>query len=92
MFGTEQDGKPLMPFPDKPGYNDATVWVRMIVHGGKVTGLWRASEKDAWQTLGERPFPVSTRELRVGLHSGCFYPSDGRKARWRNFRILQLAE
>jgi regulation of enolase protein 1 (concanavalin A-like superfamily) len=92
MFGTEQDGKPLMPFPDKPGYNDATVWVRMIVHGAKVTGLWRASEKDEWQTLGDRPFPVSTKELRVGLHSGCFHPSDGRKARWRNFRILQLAE
>jgi len=92
MLGSEQDGKPIMPFPDKPGYYDATVWVRMIVHGGKVTGMWRASENDAWHTLGECPFPVSTKELRVGMHSGGRDPSDGRKARWRSFRILQLAE
>jgi regulation of enolase protein 1 (concanavalin A-like superfamily) len=30
MLGSEQDGKPLMPFPDKPGYYDATVWVRVL--------------------------------------------------------------
>ena len=92
MLGSEQDGKPIMPFPDKPGYYDPTVWVRMVVHAAKVIGMWRASENDAWHTLGECPFPVSTKELRVGMHSSGRDASDGRKARWRNFRILQLAE
>lgn len=92
MLGSEQDGKPTMPFPDKPGYYDTDVWLRMIVHGGTVTGMWRASEKDEWQLIGERPFPVSTKRLDIGMHSGCPKTSTGRTARWRHFRILQLAE
>ncbi len=88
---TEQDGKPNTPGAHRE-YAERAVWLRMIVHDGKVTDRLRSSEKEAWQTIGTLPLPKSDKELLIGLHSGYGQDKPERHASFSHFRILAWSE
>ncbi|HEV3142995.1 MAG TPA: DUF1349 domain-containing protein [Gemmataceae bacterium] len=88
---SETKGKPLLPCPEK-AYSEREVWLRMIVKDGKVTGQYRGSAKDPWQTIGERTLPPSEKPLQIGLLSGYGEEKPQRHARYRSFRMLQLEQ
>jgi regulation of enolase protein 1 (concanavalin A-like superfamily) len=83
----EYEGRPKVGFAEK-AYQGKGVWLRMEVFGGKVRGQFRATEKDAWQTLGECDLP-SKGEPRLGLLTGYAPKNMEHEARFRSFRILQ---
>jgi hypothetical protein len=86
----ESDGKPVVG-PEKE-YGERAIWLRMIIRETKVTGQFRASEKEPWETAGEFPLPNSDKQLFVGLHSGYGLEKPERHATFRHFRILQSGE
>ena len=57
-----------MGFAEKP-YEGKAVWLRMEIAGGKIRGQYRATDKDAWQTLGQSDIPKKG-EPRIGLITG----------------------
>ena len=91
LMAAEQDGKPIFngPYKECP---EGEIWLRLIIRGSKVTGQFRSSESEPWQTVGERTLPTSTKELLVGIHSGYGLEKPQRQARFRNFRILSASE
>jgi regulation of enolase protein 1 (concanavalin A-like superfamily) len=88
---SEANAKPLLPCPEK-AYGEREVWLRIVVTDRKVTGKYRASAKDPWQTLGERDLPPSEKPLQIGLLSGYGQEKPDRQARFRNFRLLQIEQ
>ena len=84
---SETNGKPKVGFAEKP-FEPKTVWLRMELSGGKAKGLYRATEKDAWQVLGQCDLPVKG-EPRVGLITGYAPPKSDHESRFSKFRILQ---
>ncbi|HEY3898097.1 MAG TPA: hypothetical protein VGM54_05760 [Chthoniobacter sp.] len=91
MMSAAQDGKPISDGPRKV-CPEGEIWLRLIIRGSKVTGQFRSSESDPWQTVGDRPLPKSKKELLVGIHSGYGLEKPERQARFRNFRILSANE
>jgi len=71
-------------------FNEAkTVWFRMVVENGKVTGSYRVSSKEDWVTVGQCSLPVRG-EPKVGLTTA-YAPKDAEHfTRFSNFRILQI--
>jgi regulation of enolase protein 1 (concanavalin A-like superfamily) len=84
---SESNGKPKVGFAEKP-FEPKTVWLRMELSGGKAKGLYRASEKDDWQVLGQCDLPVKG-EPRVGLITGYAPQKSDHESRFSKFRILQ---
>jgi regulation of enolase protein 1 (concanavalin A-like superfamily) len=84
----EQDGKPKAGFHKK--FNEGkSVWVRMEVEGGKITGRYRVSPKDDWQTVGQCALPVRGQP-KVGLTTA-YAPKDAEHfTRFSNFRMLHV--
>jgi hypothetical protein len=91
LMSAAQDGKPISDGPNKE-CPAGPVWLRLIIRGSKVTGQFRSSESDPWQTVGDRPLPKSNKELLVGIHSGFGLEKPQRQARFRNVRILSASE
>lgn len=85
---SEANSIPHLPCPEKE-YEGKQVWLRMVVGEGKVVGQYRAGENESWQTIGERPLPLSQKPLKIGLHSGIGTPKGERQARFRGFRVLE---
>jgi regulation of enolase protein 1 (concanavalin A-like superfamily) len=84
---SEKESRPKVGFAEK-AYDGKTVWLRLEVFGGKARGLFRATEKDDWQALGQCDLP-GRGEARVGLITG-YGPKDAEHwSRFRNFRIVQ---
>ncbi len=83
---SETNGKPKVGFAEKP-FEPKTIWLRMELADGKAKGLFRASEKDAWQALGQCDLPVKG-EARIGLITGYGLKDKGHEARFSRFRIL----
>ncbi len=87
---SETDARPKVGFAEKP-YDGNTVWLRLEVAGGKAKGLFRATEKDGWQALGECDLPAKG-DGRVGLITG-YAPKDAdHTSRFSHFRILKIAK
>ena len=84
---SEKDGKPKVGFAEKQ-FDPKTVWLRMELVGGKAKGLYRATEKDAWQVLGECELPVKG-EPRVGLITGYAAKEQTHESRFSKFRIVK---
>ena len=84
----EKDGKLDAGFHKK--FNEVkSVWVRMEVEGGKVTGSYRVSPKEDWVTVGQCSLPVGG-EAKVGLTTA-YAPKDAvHFTRFSNFRMLQV--
>lgn len=78
--------------PQLPGlrqaYEPREVWLRLTVTRGKAVGHYRTAEKDPWLKLGALTLPPSDKQLQIGLIAGL--GADGRQARFRNFRVLEL--
>lgn len=84
---SETDGKPKVGFAQKP-FEPKTVWLRMELSDTKAKGLFRASEKDDWQVLGQCDLPLKGQP-RVGLITGYAPPKSDHESRFSDFRILQ---
>lgn len=84
---SETNAKPKVGFAQKP-FEPKTVWLRMELSGGKAKGLFRASEKDNWQVLGQCDLPLKG-EPRVGLITGYAPQKSDHESRFSKFRILQ---
>jgi regulation of enolase protein 1 (concanavalin A-like superfamily) len=83
----ETDGKPKVGFAEKP-FEPKTVWLRMELAAGKAKGLFRATEKDDWQVLGQCDLPMKDSP-RIGLVTGYAPKAPEHEARFSKFRILQ---
>jgi regulation of enolase protein 1 (concanavalin A-like superfamily) len=84
---TETEGKPKVGFAEK-AYAGKAVWFRLVVVGGKVRGLYRASDKEPWQTLGQCDLPGKGAP-RVGLITG-YAPKNAEH--WSHFSGLRLLQ
>ena len=84
----EKDGKLDAGFHKT--FNEAkSVWFRMVVERGKVTGSYRVSPKEDWVTVGQCNLPVRG-EPKVGLTTA-YAPKDAEHfTRFSNFRMLQI--
>jgi regulation of enolase protein 1 (concanavalin A-like superfamily) len=68
-------------------YEGRTVWLRMVLSGGKATGFYRATEKDEWKKVGTCDLP-SEIDCRFGVVAGAGPKDAERWARFRDFRVL----
>ena len=80
----EKNAKPTFAVVDK---DIKPVWLRLAVNGEDITAQYRASEKDAWQTVGMKK-RVSADKFRCGLTSGGAPKDAGREAKFGHFRIV----
>jgi beta-xylosidase len=87
---SETEGKPKVGFAEKP-YTGKSVLLRMEVSGGKARGLFRASEKDEWQALGQCELPVKGK-AQLGLLTGYAAKDAEHFARFSGFRILHVTK
>jgi regulation of enolase protein 1 (concanavalin A-like superfamily) len=83
----EKDGKLEAGF--KKTFNEAkSVWFRMVVEKGKVTGSYRSTPKEDWVTVGQCNLPRG--EPKVGLTTA-YAPKDAEHfTRFSNFRMLEI--
>lgn len=89
LWVVERAGAPEAPSAEIPYAQDGT-WLRLRIAGTKITGQYRASGKDAWQTAGSHQLPGSG-EPRIALHAGYSTRKDpNRRAHFSQFRILQV--
>jgi regulation of enolase protein 1 (concanavalin A-like superfamily) len=72
-------------------YEAEGVWLRLVVSAGKATGYYRQTDKDQWEKMGQADLP-SKGEAKVGLNAAGGPKDTDRWARFRDFRILELAE
>jgi regulation of enolase protein 1 (concanavalin A-like superfamily) len=84
---SETQGKPKVGFAEK-AYEGKSVWLRMVVSGGKVRGLFRATDKDDWQLLGQCDLP-GEGAARIGLLTGYAAKNAEHWSRFSSFRLLQ---
>jgi beta-xylosidase len=85
---TETKGKPQ--FAVKP-CESKTVDLRLVATGTKVISQYRESPEGAWQTVGESLLPGRAGP-KVGITSGGTPADAERFVRFRDFRILELAD
>ena len=90
-FVSETGGKPKAGFAEKR-YKDKAVWLRMEISGGKARGLFRATDKNDWQALGQCDLPPAKGEVRIGLLTGYAAKGAMNVSRFRNFRVLAEAK
>ncbi len=83
---SETKGRPKVGFAEKP-FAPKRVSLRLEIAGGKAKGMYRATDKDEWQTLGQCELPVKGMP-RVGLITG--YAPKG-KEHWARFDHFSLA-
>ena len=83
----EYAGKPKVGFAQKP-FEPKAIWLRMELADGKAKGMFRATEKDAWQALGQCDLPMKG-EPRIGLITGYAPKDKGHESRFSKFRILK---
>lgn len=97
LFRESLDGKPKLQMvevkKDQPAFavvdkDIRPVWLRLAVDGETITGQYRASEKDEWQTVGTKT-RVSPDVFRYGLIAGGAPKDAGREAAFSHFRIVR---
>ena len=89
LFVVEKEGKGQPPYGQIP-YAGEGIWLRLVVSGGKITGQYRATPQDDWQTAGSRDLPAQG-EPQIGLHGG--YAPKKELERWvsfSGFRVLKV--
>lgn len=86
---SETNGRPKVGFAEK-GYQEKAVWLRMEIHDGKARGLFRTTDKDEWQALGQCDLPPAKGEVRIGLMTGYAAKNAEHFSRFSDFRVLQL--
>jgi regulation of enolase protein 1 (concanavalin A-like superfamily) len=74
-------------------YQDETIWLRLEVAHGKITGKFRGDPEEDWQTVGTSSLPIPSKKSkpRVGLHTGGAPDRAGRFVRFWDFRILTFS-
>jgi regulation of enolase protein 1 (concanavalin A-like superfamily) len=82
----EKEAHPTFAVVDK---DIKPVWLRLVVSGEDVTSQYRATEKDAWQTVGTKKRP-SAGKFHCGLTSGGAAKDAAHDAKFSHFRILRL--
>ncbi len=89
LMVTEKQAKPTFHYGV---HEDKTIWLRLEVANGKISGKIRGSAEDAWQTIGRSalPIPAKDSKARVGLHTGGAPEGAGRFVRFRDFRVLTI--
>ena len=85
---TEKEGKPRFAVSR---HEAKGVWMRLVIAEGKITTLYRPSEKEEWKVVGKSDVP-SQGVARVGVMSGGAPKDAERHVRFRSFRILETAE
>jgi regulation of enolase protein 1 (concanavalin A-like superfamily) len=85
---SETDGRPRVGFAEKE-YKEKAVWLRMEIAGGKARGLFRTTDKDDWQALGQCDLPPAKGEVRIGLMTGYAAKDAEHFSRFSAFRVLQ---
>ena len=73
-------------------YRDDTIWLRLEVADGKITGKFRGDPEEDWQTVGASSLPIPRKKSKVwvGLHTGGAPNRAVRLVRFWEFRILTL--
>jgi regulation of enolase protein 1 (concanavalin A-like superfamily) len=84
---SETNGRPRVGFAEK-GYKEKAVWLRMEVSRGKARGLFRTTDKDDWQALGQCDLPPTKGEVRIGLMTGYAAKDVEHFSRFRALRVL----
>lgn len=84
----EKQGKPTFA---KARHEAKGVWMRLLFSEGKITSLYRPSEKDPWKMVGQGAMPVGGT-ARVGLMAGGAPKEAERDVRFRGFRILEIGK
>jgi regulation of enolase protein 1 (concanavalin A-like superfamily) len=93
------DGKPKLQMVttknNSPGFvvlneDIKPVWLRLVVNGDDVTTQYRASEKDAWKTVGKSK-RLASANPRCGLASGGAPKDAQREAKVSHFQVVRLA-
>ena len=71
-------------------YRDDTIWLRLEVADGKITGKFRGDPEEDWQTVGASSLPIPRKKSKVwvGLHTGGAPDRAVRLARFWEFRIV----
>ncbi len=83
----EADAKAKIGF--HKNFDGKSVWFRMEVEGGKLSGYYRVSLDDEWLLLGQCDLPTGG-EPKVGLTTA-YAPKDPEHfTRFSNFRMLQI--
>jgi regulation of enolase protein 1 (concanavalin A-like superfamily) len=75
-------------------YADETIWLRLEVAHGKITGKFRGDPEEDWQTIGTSSLPIPSKKSkpRVGLLSGGAPEKAIRLVRFWDFRILTFSK
>lgn len=87
---SEKEARPRVGFAEK-AYDAQGVWLRLEVAGTTARGLYRATDKDGWKTLGQCDLP-GRGKARVGLITGYGPKDGGHWSRFSNFRIVSVAK
>jgi regulation of enolase protein 1 (concanavalin A-like superfamily) len=66
------------------------VWMRLVISGGRITTLYRPSEKEEWKVVGQSDIPAKG-PARVGVMAGGAPKEAERYVRFRSFRALEIA-
>ena len=93
MFVVERNGAPDPP-SGEVAYDREGIWLRLRLSGTRLTGQYRASDKDEWQEAGSHELPGSG-PARIGLHAGYGTRKDKEAphpASFSRFRILQITK
>jgi len=71
-------------------YRDDTIWLRLEIANGKITGKFRGDLEEDWQTVGTSSLPILNKKSkpRVGLHTGGAPDRSLHFVRFWDFRIL----
>jgi regulation of enolase protein 1 (concanavalin A-like superfamily) len=93
----EQLGEPSIQLTQRKGddptyqhlaYSGQTVWLRLVVSGGKATGFYRATDKEEWKKAAECDLPAEG-EFKLGVACGGGPKDAEHWARFQKFRILE---
>ena len=85
---SETKGRPKVGFAEK-GYQEKAVWLRIKISDGKAWGLFRTTNKNDWQELGQCALPTAKGEVRIGLMTGYAAKDVEHFSRFSGFRVLQ---
>ena len=89
----EQEGKPSFLFEKK--YEPESVWLRLVADGGNATGYFRQTDQEEWQKMNQTVLPGESSgkgDAKIGLNAAGGAKDADRWARFRAFRLLELAE
>jgi beta-xylosidase len=85
---SETKGRPKVGFAEK-GYQEKAVWLRIKISDGKAWGLFRTTNKNDWQELGQCALPTAKDEVRKGLMTGYAAKDVEHFSRFSRFPVLQ---